>query len=108
MLFTVDPQITYAMSPDAEQMLDLIQRKQDKLEYFHQQVKAADAEFKEALMHNFPDEIKQERLEAKKDSETNYNLESKVLKVLKERMESGNYNTSLDQKSSLGKRNFEE
>lgn len=74
------------------------------IKYYKEQAKATDQFFKEALRNYLPDEIKSERLIAKKETETNLNVEMKVLKTLKNRLASGDYNTSLSTPSSLGKR----
>ena len=91
-----------------DQLLARISQAEGKIEYFSEQAKETDRLFKEALRDNLPENVKQEALEAKKDSETNLNVERKVLRTLKNRLDSGDYNTTLSTTSSLGKRNFDE
>ena len=90
------------------ELLAKITEKEGNIEYFLEQAKETDRLFKEALRDNLPEEMRQERLEAKKDSEINLNIERKILRVLKNRLDSGNFNSSLSTPSSLGKRNFDE
>lgn len=90
------------------ELLAKITKAEGKIEYFSEQAKETDLLFKEALRDNLPEVMKEERLEAKRDSESNLNLERKVLRVLKARLDSGNFDSSLATSSSLGKRNFGE
>ena len=90
------------------QLSSKISKVEENIQYFSEQAKEADRLFKEALKENLPEDMKQERLEAKKDSEINLNVEKKVLKTLKDRLNSGNFDSSLSTTSSLGKRNFGE
>ena len=90
------------------ELLARISKMENNIEYFTDQAKGADLLFKEALMDNLPNEFKQERLLAKKECETNLNIEKKILNILKKRLESGNFNTSLSTSSSLGKRSLDQ
>ena len=111
LLFSIFSEPLYCMDSltDArDQLLARISQAEGKIEYFSEQAKETDRLFKEALRDNLPENVKQEALEAKKDSETNLNVERKVLRTLKNRLDSGDYNTTLSTTSSLGKRNFDE
>ena len=90
------------------QLLAKITKAEGDIQYYSQQAKEADLLFKQALRDNLSEEMTQERLIVKKESETNLNIEQKVLKTLKNRLASGNFDSSLSTSSSLGKRNFEE
>jgi len=89
-------------------LLAKIARLEEKIEYFADQAKETDRLFKEALIKNLPEDMRQERLIAKRETETNLNMGRKVLRTLKQRLDSGNDNTPLSTSSSLGKRNFDE
>jgi len=89
-------------------MLDKIARIEDKIDYFTQQAKETDRLFREALHDNLPQDIKDDRLIAKKESEVNLNSEKKALKILKNRLNSGDFNTSFSTPSTLGKRNLDQ
>ena len=89
-------------------LLNKISKVEGNIEYFSEQVEQADHSFKKALKDNLPEDEKQGIVEAMKESQTNLNLEKKALKILKSRLESGNYDSSLSTTSSLGKRNFAE
>jgi len=98
----------YCMDPLTEELLAKISKVQRKVQYFAEQAGETEYLYKEAKRYNLPDDMKAERLLAKKETETNLNVEKKVLKVLKHRLDSGDYNTSLSTSSSLGKRNFDQ
>lgn len=85
-----------------------ISKLEGNIQYFAEQARKTDHLFKDALRDNLPDDIRQERLVAKRESETNLNVERKVLRTLKNRLYSGDYSSSLSTSSSLGKRNFDQ
>jgi len=101
----------YCMDPFIEaqhELLRKISRVQGNIEYFSDQAKQTEELFKQALRENFPEEMRQERLNAKRESETNLNIERKILKMLKNRLDSGDLNPSISTSSSLGKRGFDQ
>ena len=88
-------------------LLAKIAKVEAKIEHYQEDAKLMDDLFKEALRDNLPDDMKEERLKEKRASERNLNTERKVLRTLKERLDSGNYDSFLSTPSSLGKRNSE-
>ena len=91
-----------------DQMIEKITKLEAKVEYWADQTKEADYLYEEALKGNLPEDIRGPALEAKQDCEKNLKAESRALSILKSRLESGNFDSSLSATSSLGKRNFGE
>lgn len=91
-----------------DELLAKINKKELNIQYFEGQVKETDRLFKEALRQNLPEDARKEALQAKKESEVNLNSERRFIKVLKNRLNSGNYDSSISTSSSLGKRNIDE
>lgn len=90
------------------ELLAKISKLEINIEYFSGQVRETDILYKQGIKDNLPKHIMDDLLTAKKESETNLNLERKVLRALRTRLDSGDYNTSLSTPSSLGKRKIEE
>ena len=64
----------YAMDPLTQPRFELlakISKVEDNIQYFAHQAKATDHLFKQALRDNLPEDMRQERLIAKKESEIN-------------------------------------
>ncbi len=87
-----------------EELLASISKKEGMVQYFLQQAQETDRMFKQGLINNLPDDAKQELLTAKRETETNLNVEKKVLNSLRNKLNSGDYSKSFSE-SSLGKRN---
>jgi uncharacterized protein YdcH (DUF465 family) len=90
------------------ELLHRISRVEGNIEYFSDQAKQTDELFKQAIRENLPEDMRKERLNAKRESETNLNIERKVLRILKSRLDSGDLNPSISTSSSLGKRGFDQ
>ncbi len=87
-----------------KQLLANISKKLGMVKYFLQQAQETDRLFKQSLINNLPDDAKQELLTANRETETNLNVEKKVLNSLRNKLNSGDYSKSF-YPSSLGKRN---
>ncbi len=100
----------YAMMPEdgllgaKEALMAKITQKQEMIKYFEEQCAASNYEFRQGLSHNLPKEELDQLLIAKKECESNLNIEKKMVRLLQSRLDSGNYDTSLNTSSSLGKR----
>lgn len=85
-------------------LLEKIAKINANIQYFQEQSIEADKMFKDALRQQLNDDIKNDILTAKKESEINLNSEKKMLKILSERLEKGDFNSSTSSPSVLGKR----
>ena len=90
-----------------DELLARISRAQGNITYFQGQVSETTRLFNEAIANNFPNDVTNERLISMRESQTNLRLERRVLTLLQNRLQSGDYDTSFTTQSSLGKRKFE-
>ena len=93
-----------AINEARDALLAKISAMEDNVKYFSEQAKETDLLYKESLRYNLPEDIKAERLLAKKETETNLNVERKVLRILKNRLSNGDFDSSMSTSSTLGKR----
>lgn len=67
------------------ELLNKISKLEDSINYHSEQAKVTDNLYKEALKYDLPEDMKKERLEAKKETEVNLNSERRALRTLKTR-----------------------
>jgi len=76
---------TDSLTDGKNELLAKINKVEGNINYFTEQAKETDELYKEALMKNFPDDMKEEKLLVKRESEINLNTEKRVLRVLKDK-----------------------
>lgn len=110
MFWFLSPQLiqhVYCMDSSIELRLTLeekIASMEGQANYFREQIKILDYEFRRAILNNLPGDVRDEILLGRKEFQTNLDTETKLIRKLKDRLSSGDFDSSFTTSSSLGKR----